>query len=102
MELSELEQSQSKHSQNASSQNASSQNASSQNASSQNASSKNASSKNASSKNEHPPVKIERRMNFRNVKMEVVVPLFFGLIGSLLLCAVVSADTAIFSRITPQ
>jgi len=37
-------------------------------------------------------------MNFRNVKMEIVVPLFFGLIGSLLLCSVVAADTAIFSK----
>jgi len=58
--------------------------------------------------NDHPPVEIpkvlipsvliERRMNFRNVKMEIVVPLFFGLIGSLLLCSVVAADTAIFSK----
>jgi hypothetical protein len=48
--------------------------------------------------NDHPPVLIERRMNFRNVKMEIVIPLFFGLIGSLLLCSVVAADTAIFSK----
>jgi hypothetical protein len=73
MELSELEQSQSKHLQNEH-------------------------SKNESSKNDHPPVMIERRMNFRNVKMEIVVPLFFGLIGSLLLCSVVAADTSIFSK----
>jgi hypothetical protein len=50
------------------------------------------------SQNEHPPVKIERRMNFRNVKMEIIVPLFFGLIGSLLLCSIVAADTSIFSK----
>jgi hypothetical protein len=42
--------------------------------------------------------KIPRRMNFRNVKMEIVIPLFTGLLGSLLLCAVVAADTAIFSK----
>ena len=72
MELSELEQSKSKHS-------------------------KNERSKNEHSKNEKPPV-IERRMNFRNVKMEIVVPLFFGLLGSLLLCSVVAADTSIFSK----
>jgi len=37
-------------------------------------------------------------MNFRNVKMEIVAPLFLGLLGSLLLCAVIAADTAIFSK----
>jgi len=54
--------------------------------------------KNEHLKNEKPPVKIERRMNFRNVKMEIVVPLFFGLLGSLFLCSVVAADTSIFSK----
>jgi hypothetical protein len=73
MELSELEQSKSNHSQNEHSQN-------------------------EHSANEKPPVIIEKRMNFRNVKMEIVVPLFFGLLGSLLLCAVVAADTSIFSK----
>jgi hypothetical protein len=55
-------------------------------------------SKNKFSRKETPRETIPRRMNFRNVKMEVVVPLFFGLLGSLLLCSVVAADTAIFSK----
>jgi len=37
-------------------------------------------------------------MNFRNVKMEIVIPLFTGLFCSLILCAVVASDTAIFSK----
>jgi len=37
-------------------------------------------------------------MNFRNVKMELVIPIFTGLLGSLFLCAVVAEDTAIFSK----
>jgi hypothetical protein len=45
-----------------------------------------------------PQEKIQRRMNFRNVKMEIVIPLFTGVLGSLLLCAVVAADTAVFSK----
>ena len=50
------------------------------------------------SKKEKPLVLIQRKMNFRNVKMEIVAPLFFGLLGSLVLCAVVAFDTAIFSK----
>lgn len=45
-----------------------------------------------------PQEKIQRRMNFRNVKMEIVIPMFTGLLGSLLLCAVIASDTAIFSK----
>jgi Soluble lytic murein transglycosylase and related regulatory proteins (some contain LysM/invasin domains) len=68
------------------------------NAHSWNAHSENAHSENAHSGNDSPWKKIPRRMNFRNVKMEIVIPLFTGLLGSFLLCAVVAADTAIFSK----
>jgi len=48
--------------------------------------------------NEKPQELFPRRMNFRNVRMEIIIPLYFGLLGSLLFCSVIAADTAIFSK----
>ena len=43
--------------------------------------------------------KTSRRTNFRNVKMELVIPLFTGVWGSLLLCALFAILTGFFSLV---